>query len=764
MKNAQYMGWKTILKGGKKVKVPVDLRSGDVVSALDPAYWMTREDAEGLTAGDIGLAYVVMEEDPYFFVDIDAGMTPGGWSDLSVEICGMFPGAYVEVSQSGTGLHIIGRGVSPDHSCKNTKLHIELYTQNRFVALTGLHARGSAETEHSTALVTLVEKYFKPVEAVEGAIDGWTEGPCVDWAGFEGDDELLAAARGVKSSSSWFGGKASFSELWDADVDALGRSFPTSTDGQEYDASSADSAIAMHLAYWTGRDCERIKRLMLQSCLVRDKWEREDYLDGTILKAARLVKKVHVARGNVDAPEVPDPRGSFLSPQEQITYFAGCTYVLDVHRVHSVKHGGALLRPDQFKAAYAGHSFVMDDTNGNPSRNAWEAFLESRVNVPRCAEGVVFLPNEEPYSLVVLEGQTLLNTYSPAVVVRTPGDVSRFARHLELLFPDERDRLILTSFMAFVVQCPGVRARWAPLIQGVQGNGKTLISQVVAYSVGHKYSHSPKPNELGSKFNAWLPECLFGYIEDLYAPGERNSIIESSKQMIAGDYIDVEAKGVDSKTRLIWANFIINSNYKDAIQKTEGDRRFAPFFTPQQTAEDIRRDMPGAYFKDMYDWLGAGGYAHIADWLYTYPIPDELNPAMGCNRAPLTSSTGEAILAGRGEAEDEVAEAIEAGRIGFRGGWVSSHYLGALLKEAGLERKYPRNKWKGLLADLGYVPHPGLPAGRVNNVVLPDATKPALFVKQNHPSFCKTGWEAAKDYSDCQNDTITRGLSLASSS
>ena len=39
------------------------------------------------------------------------------------------------------------------------------------------------------------------------------------------------------------------------------------------------------LAFWTGRDCERIRALMNKSALARDKWEREDYLPRTILGA-----------------------------------------------------------------------------------------------------------------------------------------------------------------------------------------------------------------------------------------------------------------------------------------------------------------------------------------------------------------------------------------------------------------------------------------------------------------------------------------------
>lgn len=84
--------------------------------------------------------------------------------------------------------------------------------------------------------------------------------------------------------------------LWTADADTLGKLYPSST-GQPYDASGADAAFASIAAFWTGGDCERIKRLMLQSALARDKWEqRPYYLDTTIINAVNHTKNVYTGK------------------------------------------------------------------------------------------------------------------------------------------------------------------------------------------------------------------------------------------------------------------------------------------------------------------------------------------------------------------------------------------------------------------------------------------------------------------------------------
>src|SRR5262249_10742443 len=55
------------------------------------------------------------------------------------------------------------------------------------------------------------------------------------------------------------------------------------------DDSRADQALVSFLAYFCGPDSERIIRLMRQSALAREKWNRLDYLQRTV--AAVLAKQ-----------------------------------------------------------------------------------------------------------------------------------------------------------------------------------------------------------------------------------------------------------------------------------------------------------------------------------------------------------------------------------------------------------------------------------------------------------------------------------------
>ncbi|MCP5390977.1 MAG: AAA family ATPase [Sphingomonadaceae bacterium] len=286
---------------GKMDKLPCDWRTGGIANAQAPATWGTFENCrDAVRAGHgAGIGFVFTATDPFWFLDIDGALQPDNtWSQLATDLCTRFAGASVEVSQSGTGLHIIGSGDIPPHACKDTALGLELYHERRFVALTGTQASGDAATDHSAALARLVEETFRPNSQCMIAPDQWTDEPVDGAEPPLSDDELIrcASESGDRSAEAAFGKSATFRDLWEGNDDALATRWP-SQKGDAYDRSSADAALATHLAFWTGKDCERIRRLMLQSALVRDKWGRDDYLPRTILNACTVSNDVVKGHG-----------------------------------------------------------------------------------------------------------------------------------------------------------------------------------------------------------------------------------------------------------------------------------------------------------------------------------------------------------------------------------------------------------------------------------------------------------------------------------
>lgn len=277
-------------KPGKFKKLPVNWRDGSLCDAHNPTNWTSATVALAMAplydrGHGSGAGFVFTKADPFFFLDIDNCWTGSDWSPLAHDLCRWLAGAAVEVSHSGQGLHIIGCAAPVAHGCRNTPQGLELYTSDRYVALTGHQAMGDARQDCTAALADLAAELFPRATGGAGAGGEWTTGPVPGYGGPADDEELIRKAS-RPNAGAMFQGKTTFADLW------AGRTPPDQR-------SESDQALASHLAFWTGKDCERMERLMRRSGLVRDKWDTPrpegNYLRKTILSACALVTNVATA-------------------------------------------------------------------------------------------------------------------------------------------------------------------------------------------------------------------------------------------------------------------------------------------------------------------------------------------------------------------------------------------------------------------------------------------------------------------------------------
>lgn len=754
----QFVAWKLETRQGsaKPTKVPYSPITGRMASSTNPADWGTFEQAVAMP-GMSGVGFVFTEQDPFFFLDIDNALQGSSWSMLAQELCARFAGAMVEVSQSGTGLHIIGSySHTVGHRNKNTALGLELYTKERFVALTGTHAQGSVSAVMDAALSAAVAQFFTREVGTMAA--EWTTEPDPAWRGPEDDLELLDRIfnQGSRSAAAAFGGasdKVPFIDLWTANADELGKRWPPNNLGDGFDHSNADQSMANQLAFWTGKNCERIERIMRLSGLARAKWDTHgSYLQNTILKAAGFVQNVYVERtpaqptapAQVNAAGKPVARGGFLNYAAQQEYFSGCIYVTQLNKV--LTPAGDLLDQARFDVHFAGFEFVTSLDGKKTVSSAWEAYLKNQNFPAELADRLCFRPEHGTDGIIMDSGKRLANTYRPAETEETEGDPSPFLKHVARMLPDGRDAEILLTYMASVKQHPGMKAQWWPVVQGAQGNGKSSLLNIMSFAVGAHYSHLPNTEKMirnGSNFNGWIEGKLFLGLDEIHGNGtDRRAFFNGFKTTVTNLFLPVEGKGIEEATRDNRVNGMIVVNDRDGVPITDGDRRYAALFCAQQTRADLLRDgMTDAYFSDFYDWLkGRSAYgAHgpnyglrvINHHLARRALAADVDPAQLAIHAPMTTSTQDAIAAGLGRAEQEIMEAIEEERQGFSGGWVSSIYLDRLLDAKRIP--LPNNKRREAMQSLGYDWHPALLAlsnpGRVTSVVSPDGGKPRLYVK-----------------------------------
>ena len=768
---------------GKLIKTPIDHRDMRKGNAHDRAIWLSFADAQEkveLLGDGYFVGFTFTAQDPFFFIDIDKCIDEetGALNEIARYLVDTFQGAAVERSQSGIGLHIFGQGYCPDHSCKNMSLGIELYTEERFVLLTGDDATGDARKDCTLELAGIVDNYFTPSEFVD---DGeWNDFAHPDWAGPEDDHVLISKAMGAASASSVFGGKATFKDLFEANADVLSVAYPDPGD-REFDASSADAALAQHLAFWTGNNHERIRRIMELSMLNREKWQdRGDYyLPMTIRKAASRQTQFYNSNGSKptppsspNSPQPPRPPAipdaptelgdvkvtagyQFMGLEQQLEHFRDCVYIRDLHKVFVPD--GSFLNTDRFKATYGGYVFALDNTGTKTSKNAWEVFTESQAYRFPKVHGVMFRTSLAPGQIVAYEGKTYVNTYTPITTKRVAGDASRFTQLVEMITPDPRDRQILMSYLAGCVQYAGTKFQYCVVLQGAEGNGKSTLLQAAEFAIGQRYSHQPNSKELatgGSKFSSWVWAKLFIGVEEIHIPNKPGGLLDSLKPLLTNSRIEIQSKGNDQVMGDNVANWLLLCNRKGDVPITTDGRRYCVLFSAQQSYDDcLAWGMTDTYWRDFWNWIRKeDGMAIINNYLCEYEIPDEFNPSL-ISRAPRTSATQEAILLTKSDIEQAIIAAVESDIVGFRGGWISSLVLHEYLKDNRMFLSY--TKTRQYLQSLGYDWHPHMHAskGKAARVIQTEQGRPTLYTNREHMSHnlnnssaITTAYEKAQGY------------------
>lgn len=290
-----FVAWKKVpLPDNKTKKLLVNPHTGKNASSVDANTWGSYLDVIAFCQSNPEhyLGYVLAATDNLFFIDIDDAKLPDGrWNPITQWLTGQFADAYIEVSQSGRGLHVIGYGQKPDgYKCKSDQFNFDVYSEKRFIALTGDTAEytGSVDKHDFTSIVSnVVATYIAPkksagIEFADTTVTGYNDSKT--------DDQLLSMLLDTQSTKARFGGTASFKELWTYKTDTLVKHFPRDQNPNEIDDSAIESALCTHLAWATGKNPARIERIMQNWEHARDKWlNRNDYRENTILNACGIV-------------------------------------------------------------------------------------------------------------------------------------------------------------------------------------------------------------------------------------------------------------------------------------------------------------------------------------------------------------------------------------------------------------------------------------------------------------------------------------------
>ena len=139
IKLKRFIGWRKEELNGKVAKLPFSLIDGKANDWNQLERWITFSEAKTMNEP---LGFVLVEEDKIFCVDLDHAIQGGKLTPMAKEVIESFTGTYMELSQSGKGIHIFVQGTIPDNLNLSSR-GIEIYKKNRYIALTGNIGDGS---------------------------------------------------------------------------------------------------------------------------------------------------------------------------------------------------------------------------------------------------------------------------------------------------------------------------------------------------------------------------------------------------------------------------------------------------------------------------------------------------------------------------------------------------------------------------------------------------------------------------------------------
>lgn len=141
----QWVIWKSVLADGKVTKPPHNPRTLYPASITDPTHWGSFDEAVQAFRDNpsivSGIGFVFTAGDDYFGIDLDdeSKVLPENLPARRALVAQLLENldTYTEMSPSGQGLHMIGKGRLPIAGHRSTKLQFEIYQEERYFTITG---------------------------------------------------------------------------------------------------------------------------------------------------------------------------------------------------------------------------------------------------------------------------------------------------------------------------------------------------------------------------------------------------------------------------------------------------------------------------------------------------------------------------------------------------------------------------------------------------------------------------------------------------
>ncbi len=294
-------------------------------------------------------------------------------------------------------------------------------------------------------------------------------------------------------------------------------------------------------------------------------------------------------------------------------------------------HSGLTYTKDSFNSVY-GEYLVNDEmrTRGEAFGGRASDMALNLYRIPKVYSRM-YLPGHE--EVVKVNGLECVNTYNPWLEPKAEPPATADARkaikmaekHFEILFPNAVERDIFLDYLSYTVQFPKEKINWGVLIQGVDGGGKSWFAELMSAVLGGRNVRVIAADSLREKFTKWAEGSRMVFFEEIRLNDDTKfEILDKLKPYMANATVPVRRMVKDGYEIINVTNYVLFTNYPDALPINRNDRRYFVLRTSFQTKRDLqefKREHP-TYFADLFNLLDFD-WPVLRWWLLTRKISDD---------------------------------------------------------------------------------------------------------------------------------------------
>ena len=328
------------------------------------------------------------------------------------------------------------------------------------------------------------------------------------------------------------------------------------------------------------------------------------------------------------------------------------TFVKKIYDVHADKY--ILVHINQYNMKGMLKSIKLWD-NDEKKITAWDVFEENMFNLT--IKGIKFNSHDTDILSVFQDFKyDYLDTYDIDII-------NDFLSLIREVICDNNEEMYkyVVSWIANIIQNPGLKNETALILKGLQGTGKNTFTNVICELLaGYAAMNITDISELTGNFNSVVESKMLIVLNELSNCSNGKQInFNTLKSIITDNTIRINEKNQPRRTAENVANFIFITNNSFPVKIEAGDRRYVVMSVNAKHKGDIE------YFTKLHKSFTKEFYDNLLTYFFYYNIND-FNP----RNIPMSEAKQDIIEASCSEFDE----------------WINNHYLalieGMLCSEA----------------------------------------------------------------------------------